>query len=225
MLAAHDVFYGVKRGLAQNRRKRALKLWNAGGRGDDFMESILIVSGTEKSIAFILEFLNSAPPFEIVTVQSCHAARGLLKERCFDLCIVNTPLPDEFGDEFASDMSSGECSQVMIMVKKDCFDEVSARVEAEGVLTLSKPMNRQTFMNALKLAGLACRKMKKLKQENGILQQKIEDLRYINRAKCILIQYLSINEKEAHRYIEKQAMDLRITKKQIAEAILKTYEN
>ena len=38
-------------------------------------------------------------------------------------------------------------------------------------------------------------------------------------------QYLNMSEAEAHRYIEKQAMDMRMTKKQVAESILKTYEN
>jgi response regulator NasT len=36
---------------------------------------------------------------------------------------------------------------------------------------------------------------------------------------------MNMNEKEAHRYIEKQAMDMRTTKRLIAERILKTYEN
>ena len=46
----------------------------------------------------------------------------------------------------------------------------------------------------------------------------------IDRAKCILIQYLNMTEAEAHRYIEKQAMDMRSTKRVIAEGILRTYE-
>ena len=47
----------------------------------------------------------------------------------------------------------------------------------------------------------------------------------IDRDKCILIQYLNMTESEAHRYIEKQAMDMRTTRKTIAEGILRTYEN
>ena len=46
----------------------------------------------------------------------------------------------------------------------------------------------------------------------------------MDRAKCVLIQYLNMTETQAHRYIEKQAMDLRTTRRQIAEGILKTYE-
>jgi AmiR/NasT family two-component response regulator len=57
------------------------------------------------------------------------------------------------------------------------------------------------------------------------LQLKIEEIRLVNRAKAILIQYLKMTEQEAHKYIEKQAMDLRITKREVATSILNTYES
>jgi response regulator NasT len=63
-----------------------------------------------------------------------------------------------------------------------------------------------------------------IKKENEGLHRKIEELRIVNRAKYILMQYLSFTEEQAHRYIEKQAMDLRQTKIKIAENILKTYD-
>ena len=53
--------------------------------------------------------------------------------------------------------------------------------------------------------------------------QKIEDIRLIDRAKCLLIAYFRINEQEAHRFIEKQAIDRRMTKRKVAEGILRTY--
>ena len=46
----------------------------------------------------------------------------------------------------------------------------------------------------------------------------------MDRAKCVLIQYLGMTEEQAHRQIEKQAMDTRQTKAAIARAILATYE-
>ena len=51
----------------------------------------------------------------------------------------------------------------------------------------------------------------------------IEEIRLVDRAKCALIQYLSFTEQQAHRHIEKQAMDMHITK-EVALGILKTYE-
>ena len=63
-----------------------------------------------------------------------------------------------------------------------------------------------------------------IKSENLQLQKKIDEIRMVDRAKCALIQYLSMTEPQAHRYIEKQAMDRRQTRMQIAQSIIKIYE-
>ena len=49
-------------------------------------------------------------------------------------------------------------------------------------------------------------------------------MRLVDRAKCTLVQYLGFTEAQAHRYLEKQAMDMRMTRREVAEEILRTYE-
>ena len=56
------------------------------------------------------------------------------------------------------------------------------------------------------------------------MEEKIEEIRLVNRAKWLLIECLSMTEPEAHRYIEKQSMDERISKREVAEYIIKTYK-
>lgn len=189
------------------------------------MDSALIVSGTEKSIAFFTEMLTSASYGHIVTLQTCGEARRLLLERDFDLVVINAPLRDKSGESLARHIASKGLSQVILAVKSEYFEEVSAHTEEDGVLTIARPINRALFWSALKLAKSAGSKLKSMRAENSKLKQKIEDIRIIDRAKCILISYLSMSEQEAHRYIEKQAMDMRATKRSVAEGILKTYEN
>lgn len=48
--------------------------------------------------------------------------------------------------------------------------------------------------------------------------------RLVNREKWLLIECLSMAEAVAHHYIEKQAMDLRISRREVAENIIKTYQ-
>jgi len=189
------------------------------------MDSALIVSSTDKSIAFFTEMLNSASIGQIVTLRSCGEARRMLLERDFDLVIINAPLPDESGESLACHIAAKGISQVMLLVKSEHFEEISAITEEYGVLTVSKPINKVLFWSALKLAKSACLRLKRMQTENSKLKQKIEDIRVVDRAKCILISYLSMSEKEAHRYIEKRAMDMRLTKRMVAEGILRMYEN
>lgn len=194
-------------------------------KGAILIDSILVVSSSKKASDFFTEMLSQNSYREIVIVTNGGEARRLLIEREFDLCIINAPLIDEFGDDFANSIVSRGISQVMLIVKSDIYDEVSSKVEEFGVITIAKPMNRTIFWSALRIANATFNKMVKLKRENNKLLQKIEDIRMIDRAKCILIQYLNMTETEAHRYIEKQAMDMRATKRVIADGILRTYEN
>ena len=56
------------------------------------------------------------------------------------------------------------------------------------------------------------------------LQEKMEEIRLVNRAKWLLIEELKMTEQEAHRYIEKQAMDRCVTRRAVAEQILSIYQ-
>ena len=189
------------------------------------MESALIVSNTDKSTAFFTEMLTAASVGHIAAAQSCAQSRRLLLERDFDLVIVNAPLRDESGESLSRHIASREDSQVILIVKSEFFDAVSSICEEDGVLTVSKPVNRSVLWSALRLAISAQSKLKRIKAENSQLKRKIEDIRVVDRAKCLLISHLNISEQEAHRYIEKQAMDVRSTRRVVAEGILKTYGN
>ena len=55
------------------------------------------------------------------------------------------------------------------------------------------------------------------------VEEKMAEIRLVNRAKCLLIEKRGMTEAEAHRHIEKQSMDRCTSKKEIATEILKTY--
>ena len=189
------------------------------------MENALIVSCIEKSAALFTEMLNAASINQIVAVKSAGEARRLVLDRDFDLVVINAPLNDETGEDLSRYIASRNVSQVLLVVKCEYFDAVSAACEDSGVLTISKPLNKTVFWSALKLANSAQNRLRRIHNENSKLKQQIEDIRIIDRAKCLLISYLGMNEQEAHRYIEKQAMDMRSRKRTVAEDILKMYDN
>jgi response regulator NasT len=188
------------------------------------VNSVLIVSDSEKDISFLTEVPIYEFHRDIKTVCNANEARRIMSERDFDLCIANSPLPDEFGVEFALHAASFDLTQVILVVDNEFYDETCAKTGLEGVFVISKPVNRQILRNALSLAYSAYVKIARIRQENRALLQKIEDLRIIERAKCMLIQHLKMTEGDAHRFIEKQAMNKRITRKQLAKMILELYK-
>jgi len=189
------------------------------------MERSLIISDSEKGVAFFTEILAQNFDSVIVVAHTGSEARRLLAQQDFELCIISAPLKDEFGDQLAMTISEKYACQVILVVKAEIFDEVMEKVEDFGVITVSKPLNKTLFWNAVKLAKASRRRLQMMQKENDKLLQKIEDLRVVNQAKYLLISYLRMTEQEAHRYIEKQSMDMRMTKRQIAENILKTYDS
>jgi len=189
------------------------------------MENALIVSCTEKSASFFSDVLNSASIRQISVLYSAGEARRSLLEQDFDLVVVDAPLADESGEIFSRHIASKGLSQVILAVRSELFQAVSAVCEGDGVLTISKPVNKEVFWTALSLAKSTQSRLRRIQADDSKIKQKIEDIRIINRAKWVLISYLNLSEQEAHRFIEKQAMDLRSTKRSIAEEILKTYAN
>ncbi|MDR1836168.1 MAG: ANTAR domain-containing protein [Treponema sp.] len=187
------------------------------------MENALIVSYTDKSASIFSEILNAASMKQITVLHSAGEARRLLLEQDFDLVIVDAPLTDESGESFSRHIALKSLSQVIHVVKSEHFNAVSSVCEEDGILTISKPVNTEFFWCALSLAKSAGSRIKRIQAENTKLKQKIEDIRIIDRAKCLLISYLNLSEQESHRFIEKQAMDLRSSKRTIAEGIIKTY--
>jgi response regulator NasT len=188
------------------------------------MESALLVSHSEKDTALFTGFLNAASIRQVTSLQSCDSARRLLLKQDFDLIIVDSPLRDESGESFSRYAASKGVSQVLLMVKNDSFDSVSAACEDDGVLIIAKPVDKALLWSALSLARSVQNRVKRIQTENAQLKQKIEDIRIIDRAKWILISSMKMSEQEAHRYIEKQAMDMRSSRRIIAENILKRYE-
>jgi len=186
------------------------------------MDSVLIVSNTDKGD--LSEFLRAHDFLEITTVKSGGEARSMLNQKDFDLVVINAPLRDESGEELSLMVTDISMAGVILIVKSEIADDVSAKVENYGVFVLAKPLNRIMFFQALKLMAAARRRLLGLRHENVQLQKKIEDIRLVDRAKCVLIQYLKLTEPQAHRYIEKQAMDRRVSKREVAEGILNTYE-
>jgi len=188
-------------------------------------DTALIVTGSEKNIAFFSECLTIASIKNITVLASAGEARRTLLEKEFDIIIIDAPLTDESGESLARHIAVKGISQAILAVNSEHFHAVSDVCHKDGVLVISKPVEKNFFCSAISLAKSVSFKLKRMQDENAKLKQKIEDIRIIDKAKCILISYLNLTEQESHRFIEKQAMDLRSTKRTIAEEILKTYAN
>lgn len=184
--------------------------------------SVLIASASENLNLALSSLLPESAFSSVQTVDSVSAAQRILAERDFDFVIVNTPLPDDTGVRFAIDACTGS-TIVLLLVKSEIYMGIHDRVVSHGVFTLSKPTSRQALAQALRFLVSARERMRKAEKKTLSIEKKMEEIRLVNRAKWLLINELKMDEPHAHHYIEKQAMDLCITKRQVAEKIINTY--
>ena len=186
--------------------------------------SVLVVSASDKVFSSVLDLMPPAEYNPVLRAKNSGEARRMLLEMSVDIIIINTPLPDDFGVQLALDLSDSP-SGILMLVKSDLYEQVAYKVEDSGIFTLPKPNSSQMIYNAVKLLSVYAARLKKLEQKNRTMQEKMTDIRTINRAKWLLIENLNMSENDAHRYIEKQAMDTRSTRREVAEGIIRTYDN
>ena len=184
--------------------------------------SVLIVSSGQKAVSFFAELLQPNGFGPVLSVSTVGEAKRLLVDREIDILLINTPLSDDFGMDFAVDAASKGCG-VLLFVKAEQLDAVSLKVENYGILTLARPVSRPLVYQALKLLVATRRRLRALEEKTSSLQSKMEEIRLVNRAKLLLMEHLKMSEPEAHRTIEKRAMDACVKRRAIAESIIKTY--
>ncbi len=185
---------------------------------------VLVAASSDKSYKYIEDLLPASDFLPVMRAKSAGEAKRILSETEPDIFIINTPLPDDFGIMLALDKSETNMG-ILLMVKNDVFSQIAYKVEDSGIFTLAKPVSAQYFYSAVKLVSACSRKLKKMEEKTKSLKEKMADIRVVNRAKWLLMEKLNMGEKDAHYYIEKQAMDLRIPRREVAGNIIRTYEN
>jgi len=186
--------------------------------------SILIVSASEQLTAFVKKVISDGRFSGIEVRKSVAQAAQELLNRHYDVVLVNAPLPDDFGVEFVLDICEHYTSGVLILTPGDVCDDVTDRVIDYGVVVLAKPVTNRALARNIRHLCAIQDKIRNTEKKVLTLEEKINELRIVNQAKCLLIEKEHISEEEAHRRIGKQAMDRCISRKIVAEEIIEKYE-
>ena len=185
--------------------------------------SVLIVSAAERFNDALSALLPPSRYHPICKVTDISSAKRAVTEREFDFVIINSPLPDNPGIRFSIDTSNERESVVLLMVRAELHEEIYDKTAEHGVFTLSKPTSKAMMGIALNWLSSARERLRTSRKKALTLEEKMAEIRIANRAKWLLISELKMKEPEAHHYIEKQAMDRCVSKRVVAEEIIKTY--
>ncbi|MBQ7485603.1 MAG: ANTAR domain-containing protein [Oscillospiraceae bacterium] len=182
--------------------------------------SLLLVSAGQKLNQSLRGLLPGSIRDRLVVAPDAGAAKRAVASQTFDFVIVNAPLPDEPGIRFAIDQCTAGETVVLLLLRPELFPQVTETVCEHGVFTLSKPLSYQAMETALLWMASARERLRKTRRQALTLEEKMAEIRLVNRAKWFLIEHRHMDEPSAHRYIEKQAMDRCITRRAVAEELL-----
>ncbi len=188
------------------------------------MSRVLIVSAGARANEYLTTHLTDLGFHRHVIVPSAAEARRRMTESDFTLIAVNAPLPDEFGHELCIDAVETTDAGVILLVKASEAEQLEQRVSEQGVFVLSKPFSITFFAQVVHMAAAGSARLRRLRQENDRLLEKINQIRLVSRAKLALITEKGMSEADAHRYIEKAAMNSRKSRKEIAQEILDSFD-
>ncbi len=186
----------------------------------DRVYSVLVVSAAAKFHTSLRGMLPEDRYEPLCAAGSVAEARRMLLERPFDIVIISAPLPDEFGTKLALHIIERSSAGVLLLVKAEHYPDLAARLSPQGILLLQKPTTPALLLQSMQLLCGTRERLRRMEEKTATIEEKMAEIRLVNRAKWRLIQERGLTEQEAHRYIEKQAMDRCVTRRTVAEEIL-----
>lgn len=189
-------------------------------KSDDQTNSILVVSSSQSMEQLVRRVLFGKSHPVIDYRKTCTLARRALLENKYDIVIIDCPLSEEIGYDFAMDICEEYDASVLIITPPEIYDDVMEYVSDRVILALSKPLSEDLLVRGVRFLSAIQNRMKHYENKVASVEDKMEELKLVNRAKMLLMEKKHITESEAHRLIMKEAMDHSVGKKYVARSII-----
>ncbi len=137
-----------------------------------------------------------------------------------DLVILDVKMPVLDGISAAERIASQRIAPVVILTAFSQRDLVERARDAGAMAYLVKPFSVTDLVPAIEMAVSRFAELTLLEAEVADLQDRLETRKAVDRAKSVLQQQLQLSEPEAFRWIQKTAMDLRLSMRQVAEGVV-----
>lgn len=137
-----------------------------------------------------------------------------------DLVILDVKMPVLDGIAAAEAIAGQRIAPVVMLTAFSQRDLVERAREAGAMSYLVKPFSQTDLVPAIEMAVSRFAEIAQLESEVADLTERLETRKAVDRAKGILQEQLSLTEPEAFRWIQKTAMDLRMSMREVAEGVV-----
>jgi response regulator NasT len=166
----------------------------------------------------LVEMLSEAGYEVIAQAENGAVAIELAKQHKPDLAILDVKMPEVDGITAAEQIIS---ISPVLMLTAFSQRELIERARDAGVMAyVVKPFSVNDLVPAIEIAISRHKQMKSLEAEVADIYERLESRKIIDRAKGILMKALNLSEPEAFSWIQKTAMDRRISMKEVAAAVI-----
>ncbi len=166
----------------------------------------------------LIEMLREAGYDVVAEATNGEEAIALANEEKPDLCILDVKMPVLDGISAAEKIIS---IAPVLMLTAFSQRELVERARDAGVMAyVVKPFSIGDLIPAIEIAISRHTQMKSLAEEVADLHERLETRKVIDRAKGILMKALNLSEPEAFSWIQRAAMDRRLTMKEVAQAVI-----
>ena len=179
----------------------------------------ILVAEDETLIRLDLVEMLSDAGYEVVA-QAVNGVEAIELANKFkpDLAILDVKMPELDGISAAEKII--EIAPVLMLTAFSQKELVERAKDAGVMAYVVKPFTIGDLVPAIEIAISRHIQMKSLKEEVSDLHERLETRKIIDRAKGILMQALNLSEPEAFSWIQKAAMDRRISMKAVANAVI-----
>ncbi|WP_341925113.1 response regulator [Nocardioides psychrotolerans] len=137
-----------------------------------------------------------------------------------DLVILDVKMPVLDGIAAAEAIAGKRIAPVVILTAFSQRDLVERARDAGAMAYLVKPFSKTDLLPAIEMAVSRFAELSMLEAEVADLTERLETRKAVDRAKGVLQKQLHLSEPEAFRWIQKTAMDLRLSMRQVADGVV-----
>ncbi len=183
----------------------------------------VLVAEDEALIRFDLVELLGDEGYEVVgQAGDGEAAVEMARELEPDLVVMDVKMPKMDGIAAAEIIAAERIAPVVMLTAFSQRELVEQAREAGAMAYVVKPFDASDVVPAIEIAIGRFAEIRALDDEIEDLEERLESRKVIDQAKGILQESLGLTEPEAFRFIQKTAMDLRKSMREVAEGVINT---
>ena len=185
--------------------------------------TLLFVQDAAAEPAALGAFVAEQPALALVTADGLDEAERKLAQLAPALVVWQCDAPGLPALRQCVRLAEGSEAVFLLLVRPGTYEAVWRFVQAAGICVMSWPAPQEVFRQTLRNLLLLKKSLRAMQEKTDQLQSQLQDMKRIQKAKSLLMNQLGMSEADAHRWIEKAAMDRCVKKREIAETIIRMY--